>query len=65
MEDRSFSELELRSMLETAAGYRRDWVPGRWVIETRLRRMPWEVIVEPDEPLQLLVVVTAFPVQSP
>jgi hypothetical protein len=63
MEDRSFSELELRSMLETAAGYRRDVVPGRWVVETRLRRMPWEVIVEPDESLRLLVVVTAFPAQ--
>jgi hypothetical protein len=61
MDDRRFTELDLRRMLERATGYRPD-VEGRWVIETRHRRRPWEVIVEPDQERQLLVVVTAYPV---
>jgi hypothetical protein len=62
MDDRRFTELDLRRMLEGATGYRPDVVEGRWVIETRHRRRPWEVIVEPDRERQLLVVVTAYPV---
>src|ERR1700693_4062096 len=46
------------------AGLRPDVVPGRWIIDARLRRKSWEVIVEPDSPAQLLVVVTAYPVES-
>ena len=61
MQDRDFTELDLRAMLEVAAGYRRDVAPGRWIIETKRDRDRWEVIVEPDESLQLLVVVTAYP----
>jgi len=34
---------------------------GRWVVEARFRRTRWEMIVEPDHELQLLVVVTAYP----
>jgi hypothetical protein len=64
MQDRSFTELDLRAMLDSASGYRRDVVAGRWVVETRFRRKRWEVIVEPDESLILLVVVTAFPAGS-
>jgi hypothetical protein len=62
MDDRRFTELDLRRMLERAAGYCPDVVESRWVIETRHRRRPWEVIVEPDRERQLLVVVTAYPV---
>jgi len=61
MEDRDFSEVELRAMLEHAHGYRTDVVEGRFVIETKRRRAPWEVVVEPDEMDHLLVVVTAYP----
>jgi hypothetical protein len=35
----------------------------RWVIEVRYRRRPWAVVVEPDEAAQLLVVITAYPVE--
>jgi hypothetical protein len=49
-------------MLETATGYRRDVAPGRWVIEAKRGRTPWEVIVEPDRSLEILVVITAYPV---
>ncbi len=62
MDDRGFTEIDLRQMLERALGYREDVAEGRWVIETRHRRKAWEVIVEPDRERQLLVVVTAYPV---
>ena len=61
MEDRSFTELELRAMLEAGTGHHKDVAPGRWVIEARRRRQAWEVIVEPDESLKILVVITAYP----
>lgn len=42
-------------------GYKPDVVDGRFVIETRHARRAWEIIVEPDEDDELLVVVTAYP----
>jgi len=62
MDDRRFTEIDLRRMLQRASGHREDVVEGRWVIETRYRGKPWEVIVEPDQERRLLVVVTAYPV---
>jgi hypothetical protein len=64
MDDRRFTELDLRRMMQHAGGHREDIVEGRWVIETRHRRRAWEVIVEPDQERQLLVVVTAYPVSE-
>jgi hypothetical protein len=43
-----------------ATGCREDTIEGRWVIESRLRGRAWEVVVEPDFEMQLLVVVTAY-----
>lgn len=60
MEDRDFTEVELREMLSRATAYREDVVPGRFVIETRRMDEPWEVIVDPDADERLLVVVTAY-----
>ncbi len=51
-------------MLEAARAYRQDVVEGRWVIQTLRRARPWEVIVEPDEGLRMLVVVTAYAVDG-
>jgi hypothetical protein len=62
MDDRRFTEIDLRRMLERASGYREDVVDGRWVIEAKHRAKAWEVIVEPDIERQLLVVVTAYPI---
>jgi hypothetical protein len=45
MADRGFNEVDLRAMFTVAAGYRRDVVPGRWIIAARHRRKPWEIIV--------------------
>ena len=64
MVDRRFTEVDLRRMLERAVGYKADVVEGRWVIETRSKRMVWEVIVEPDNEQKLLVVVTAYPLEE-
>jgi len=62
MVDRSFNEVDLRTMLENAIACRRDIVEGRWVIKTKLGRQPWEVIVEPDRGMTLQVIITAYPV---
>ena len=64
MEDRAFNEVDLRRMLEHATGHHSDIVEGRFVIQARHGGQPWEVIVEPDEILQLLVVITAYPVEQ-
>jgi hypothetical protein len=64
MEDRDFTEVDLRAMLVQAQGYHADVVEGRWVIEAQHRRCLWHVIVEPDPAARLLVVVTAYPVES-
>lgn len=61
MMDRRFTEVDLRAMLEVAEDYHSDDVEGRWVIQTRHHRKPWEVVVEPDLREKLLVVVTAYP----
>lgn len=63
MEMRGFTEVELRAMLSDATGYRPSIVPGRYVIETRHAGRAWEVVVEPDDADQILVVVTAYEVE--
>lgn len=64
MEDRAFNEVDLRHMLEHAAGHRAEILEGRFVIDTRHAGRSWEVIVEPDENRQLLVVITAYPLDQ-
>ena len=51
-------------MLEHAKGHRADIEDGRWIIAVRHKRTAWEVIVEPDTTSQLLVVITAYPVEE-
>lgn len=60
MEDRGFNEVDLRGMLEQATGFRPDVVEDRFLIDTRFKGKPWEIVVEPDETDHLLVVVTAY-----
>ena len=64
MEDRGFSEVDLRQMLEQASGHHEDVVPDRFAIETKLHGRHWEVIVEPDPIDSLLVVITASMIES-
>jgi uncharacterized protein DUF4258 len=61
MIDRDFSETDLRQMLEDASGYHANHEAGRWAIETSRDNRAWEMIVEPDEQEQILVIVTAYP----
>lgn len=60
MVDRNFTEIDVRIMLDEATGFAPALVPGRFCILTKWGGHPWEVIVEPDELAQLLVIVTAF-----
>jgi hypothetical protein len=41
MEDRAFTELDLRAMLQVATGWRPDVVDGRFVIVTRHGSRVW------------------------
>ena len=63
MEDRDFTEVELRRMLEKPRSFRPDPLEGRWVIEARWLGRRWEIIVEPDPEELYLVVVTAYPIE--
>ena len=64
MEQRNFTEIALREMMDRAVGFRPVEQYGRYVIESRYRRTGWEVIVEPDSEGELLVIVTAYPVEE-
>jgi hypothetical protein len=63
MLDRRFNEADLRLMLEEATGYHEDYEPGRWVVETRHVGRAWEITVEPAQAEQVLVIVTAYPLE--
>jgi hypothetical protein len=60
MQDRGFTEVDLRAMLHVSLGFRADVVPDRWVIDCSFHGRAWEVIVEPDHDGRRLVVVTAY-----
>lgn len=64
MVDRRFNEADLRLMLDSAYGIREDIIAGRWVVLAEHGGRAWEVIVEPDAELALLVVVTAYSVEA-
>ena len=64
MLDRGFTEIDLRHMMERASSLDLDVAEGRWIASCRHERMPWEVIVEPDFEQQIVVVVTAYPVED-
>jgi hypothetical protein len=62
MIDRRFNEADLRLMFEAASGYHENHEEGRYAIETVHDGRGWEVIVEPIDVEERLVVVTAYPV---
>ncbi len=62
MEQRDFTEIALREMLDRARGCRPDEYEGRFIVESRYHHVGWEVIVEPDFVDESLVIVTAYPV---
>jgi len=52
------------SAWRAAADHAPDIMAGRFVVEAQHGGQAWAVIVEPDEGRQLLVVVTAYPVEE-
>lgn len=62
MEERNFTEIDLRDMMQRAQACDPDEIEGRYVIQTRRQQHDWKIIVEPDEVDHLLVVITAFPI---
>jgi len=63
MEERDFTEIDLRTMLDKATDWRESVAPGRFVIESIHESLPWEIVVEPDDYEKVLIVVTAYPVE--
>ena len=64
MEQRGVTEVEVRAMLDRAAGFEPNVVEGRFMIPVRHLHSPWIVIVEPDAEVKLLVVVTVYEVSQ-
>jgi len=65
MEERDFSEVELRTMLAETTELMPGRQPGRFLAKTRHRGRPWSVVLEPDRDDRVLLVVTAFPRDEP
>ena len=59
MLERSYSEAELRVMMDDATGIL-EQLHGTFIVETRHENVRWEVIVTPDDNRQIIVVVTAY-----
>lgn len=64
MIDRSFSEVDLRLMIETTDRVRPSDSPGRWILETAHLGDAWEVVIEPDQLDEVIVVITAYKVTA-
>jgi len=60
MMERGVTEVVLRAMLRWARVVRPSRVEGRFVVETTHEGRCWEVVVEPDDELECLVVVTMY-----
>ncbi len=61
MEERGFSEVEIRAMLEGGMALLPSKRPGRWLVRTRHAGTSWIVVVEPDDENRIVMVVTAYP----
>ena len=60
MVEREFNEIEIRTMVNDAAGVTYESDTGHWCVETSHQGEPWEVIVEPVPHRRALVVITAY-----
>lgn len=60
MMERGVTEVALRAMLKWAQAIRRSEVEGRYVVEATHEGCAWEVVVEPDDELKCIVVVTVY-----
>jgi len=60
MEDRGFTETDLRTMLADAVNLV-EQAHGTFLVETQLADVRWEVIVVPEDDEQVITIVTAYP----
>jgi hypothetical protein len=60
MEERGLGELEMRTLLQRPDRVWPDRKPGRWRAMGRAGGRRWTVVVEPDAPAGLVLVITAF-----
>jgi hypothetical protein len=60
MEDRNFTDIDVRLMLDDATDYRPSATEGRFVIRTKFERRFWEIVVEPNYQDLLLLVIAAY-----
>ena len=65
MEERGFSEVELRAMLDDATELLSSSGAGRWIAHMRYEGRPWAVVVEPDPDERRTYVVTAYRREMP
>ncbi len=63
MEERNFTEVELRMMFDSVTELIPARRPGRWLIRTRHAGSPWCVVVEPDSDEEILMIVTAYSIE--
>jgi hypothetical protein len=61
MIDRSFTETDLRRMIEDSTRVEQSATPERFLINTRHHRVAWVIVVEPDTNTRTIVVITAYP----
>lgn len=51
--------------MDSAIEIRPDEEPGRWIVEATHESRRWEIVLEPESAEHLLIVITAYPVESP
>ena len=61
IEERGFTEIDVRTILEEATAATPSRREGRWMVPGQLRGRTWVVVVEPEPEEQLTYVVTAYP----
>ncbi|MEM8873697.1 MAG: DUF4258 domain-containing protein [Planctomycetota bacterium] len=62
MASRDISELDIRDMAERADGWSFDPYPGRVRLHTTMNGRAWRIVVEPQENIEAIEVVTTFAV---
>jgi len=63
MEQRGLSEIDLRTMLHSASAYTMTMQRDRWLAHCNFQGTKWLVVLEPIHDLELITVVTVFPVE--
>jgi len=60
MEEREFSEVDVRGMIANGRSFRPSSAEGRFIVECRWKRRTWSVVVEPGHSGRKLIVVTTW-----